>query len=197
MCDSPSVPDLVRRMRDGDSTAAEQLFVRYTLQLNRLAERRLSRRLAGRVEGEDVVQSVFRTFFRRCRHGEFRIDSSSHLWRLLVQVTVRKVAAKARRLRGETFRASAAGGDGATPLAEAVCREPGPQEAAELVDQVTALLRGLPETHGRILQMRLEGYAVAEIAPRLDVSRQTVYRVLALLQRRLSRDAGLAVEKKL
>ncbi len=197
MSEVASVPELVQRLRDGDTQAAEQLFVRYALQLNRLAEQYLSRRLAGRVEGEDVVQSVFRTFYRRCLRGEFRVDSSSHLWRLLVQVTVRKVAAKARGLKAEPAAASALAEDGDALLNAALCREPSPEEAAALVDQTEALLRGLPPLHGRVLELRLEGYAVAEIAPRLNVSRQTVYRVLGLLQQRLVRDADEADEKKL
>lgn len=189
MSEISPVPQLIHRLRDGDNEAAEQLFVRYTLQLNRLAEKHLSRRLAGRVEIEDVVQSVFRTFHRRCLRGEFRVDGSAQLWRLLVQVTVRKVAAKARGLKGEPPPVSALADDGGALLAEAVTREPSPEEAVALVDQMEALLRGLPEMHGRVLELRLEGHAVAEIAPRLGVSRQTVYRVLGLLQHRLVRDS--------
>jgi hypothetical protein len=52
-------------VQDGDSAAVEQLFERYAQRLARLADRNLSRKIAGRLDGEDVVQSVFRTFFRR------------------------------------------------------------------------------------------------------------------------------------
>src|SRR5262245_55758628 len=74
-------------LRKGDPKTAEAVFHRYVNQLVRVAEQHLSRKLAGRLGGEDVVQSVFRTFFRRAEAGEFRIDSSSQLWRLLVRIT--------------------------------------------------------------------------------------------------------------
>src|SRR6516162_16394 len=90
------ISDLVERLRDGDPQAAEEIFARYAQRLTALAEQHLSRKLAARLDGQDVVQSVFRTFFRRSAAGEFRIDSSDELWRLLVQITLQKARAKAR-----------------------------------------------------------------------------------------------------
>jgi RNA polymerase sigma-70 factor (ECF subfamily) len=182
-----SIPDLLLRLRAGDPQAAEQLFARYVAQLTRLAEEHLSRKLAGRVEGEDVVQSVFRTFFRRCVRGDFQIDGSSQLWRLLVLVTLRKVAARARGLRGEPVLASGLASDGVQLLSEHVASGPGPEDAVILVDEIESLLHGLPALHGRVLELRLAGYDVAEIARQLGVYRQTVYRVLQLLGHRLER----------
>ena len=92
-----SVASFVRRLGVGDADASEQLFARYASRLARLAERHLSRELAARADGEDVVQSVFRTFFRRSARGEFHIASSARLWRLLVTITLRKVRTQARR----------------------------------------------------------------------------------------------------
>ena len=66
--------------RDPDST--EAVFERYAGQLARLAEKHLSRRIAQRVEGEDVVQSVFQTFFQRAERGEFKIHSQQELCRI-------------------------------------------------------------------------------------------------------------------
>src|SRR5262245_34433015 len=74
--------------RDEDAQVVALLFERYARRLAHLAEQHLSRKLAGRLDGEDVVQSVFRTFFRRSALGEFRIDSSDQIWRLLVKMTV-------------------------------------------------------------------------------------------------------------
>jgi hypothetical protein len=53
-----------------------------------------------------------------------------------------------------------------------------------LVDQIEGLLRGLPDLYCQVLERRLQGQAVADIAAALAVSRQTVYRALELLQRR-------------
>src|SRR5262249_20272421 len=175
------------RLRAGDPRAAEQIFERYARRLARLAEQHLSQRLAGRVDGEDVVQSVFRTFFRRSAAAGFRIDTSSELWRLLVKLTVLKAPAKGRFHSAERRDVRArrpAGGDAWLPAAAA--RDPGPEDAAALADQVAALLDGLPELYGDILERRLRGEAVVDTARALGVSRQTIYRALDLLQKRLA-----------
>jgi RNA polymerase sigma factor (sigma-70 family) len=180
------------RLRGGDPRAAEEFFARYAERLTRLAEQQLSRRLAARVDGADVVQSVFRTFFRRSAAGEFRIDSSAELWRLLVQITLQKVRAYGRQHTARARDVAAEAPHGAALLHDAVAHEPGPAEAAALVDQIEAVLRGLPALYCDLLQLRLEGYSVADTAARLGVSRRTVHRGLRLLQERLirMRDGG-------
>ena len=77
MNSSVPIDELVQKCREGDKDAARCLFERYARQLTGLAEQHLSRKLARRMDGEDIVQSVFRTFFRRTAEGEFRIDNSS------------------------------------------------------------------------------------------------------------------------
>lgn len=187
MGETDPVAEWVRRWRAGDERAAEQLLARYGERLIRVAEQHLSHKLAGRLDGEDVVQSVFRTFFRRSAGGEFRIDGSAHLWRLLVKITVLKARAKARHHTAGVRDAAAEEPGGDAWLVEALAREPGPDEAAVLVDEVHALLLGLPPLHGQVLEMRLQGFEVREIAERLDFSNRTVQRVLNLLQERLLR----------
>jgi DNA-directed RNA polymerase specialized sigma24 family protein len=181
-----SPDDLVQRLRDGDPHAADGLFALYAQRLTRIAEQHLSDLLAGRLDGSDVVQSVFRTFFRRSAEGEFRIDSAAQLWRLLVKITLRKARAKGRyHTAGVRDVKAEAGNEGDYWLVTAIAREPGPLEAVMLVDQIDALLQGLPVLYCHVLDLRLQGFGPTEIAARLDVSRQTVHRALGLLQERL------------
>jgi RNA polymerase sigma-70 factor (ECF subfamily) len=185
MQNNDATAELVKRWQGGDSQAAQELFARYSQRLVRLAEQHLSRKVAGRLDGEDVVQSVFRTFFRRSSQGEFRIDTSSQLWRLLVQITLRKARAKGREHTAAKRDVAAEAADGDALLLKALTREPGPDEAAAFMDQIETLLRGLPELHGRVLEMRLQGYSPTEISQELHMARMSVYRVLRLLQERL------------
>src|SRR5207302_731041 len=90
------VAGLGKRLQTGDPQATEELFARYAERLVRLARQHLGRKIASREDPQDVVQSVLRTFFRRCKAGEFQIDTSGELWRLLVKITVRKAHAKIR-----------------------------------------------------------------------------------------------------
>jgi DNA-directed RNA polymerase specialized sigma24 family protein len=100
----------------------------------------------------------------------------------LVKITLNKVAAAARR---HTAGRRDAGAEAVGDLAAAVARDPGPQEAAALVDQIDTLLHGLPEAYAKLLELRLQGHSADEIAPLLGLSRRTVYRGLELLQERL------------
>lgn len=186
--------ELVERCRRGDAAAAEELFTRYARQLTHVAEEHLSRRVSARVSGEDVVQSVFRTFFRRCADGQFRFDGDNQLWRLLVRITVLKARARGRHHRAAVRDVAAeAPGEGNAWLAETAAEVPGPLDAAVLVDLIESLLQGLPPLYGQLLEMRLQGYRRSEIADALGVSRHTVYRALEAMQRRL--DALVAEEK--
>lgn len=95
MADDAAVPDLIDQFLKGKPRATS-LFFEFACKLTALAERQLGPRVRARVGGEDVVQSVFRTFLRRNAAGEFRFDSSAGLWQLLVEMTVRKAWAKHR-----------------------------------------------------------------------------------------------------
>ncbi|MCA9113665.1 MAG: sigma-70 family RNA polymerase sigma factor [Planctomycetaceae bacterium] len=172
----------------GDDNLARELFARYGRRLAALAEKHLNQRLARRVDGEDVVQSVFRTFFRRSARGDFRIDDSVDLWNLLVQITLNKTRSEARKHTAERRDVRAEiPGEPDSHLAEQLNREPGPLEAAAFIDQIESLLEGLPEIYSDILTLRLEGYSQEEIAGRLNITQRTVRRALKMMRGRLNR----------
>jgi DNA-directed RNA polymerase specialized sigma24 family protein len=75
-------------------------------------------------------------------------------------------------------------------LPEALARDPDPADAVAFVDQVEALVKGLPPLYGRVLELRLQGQTPTQVARELNVSRQTVYRALNLLQERLREGMG-------
>lgn len=186
MDENAPLTDLIKRVRQGDPQATEELFAHYSQRLSRLAEEHLSRKLSGRVEGEDVVQSVFRTFFRRSAQGEFKIDSRAQLWRLLVKITVHKARMQGRRHTAAMRHVDAEQhGDDMEWLLTLADRSPGPEETVILMDQIEDLLRGLPSLYCQVLEQRLQGSSVAEISTQLGISRQTAYRMLNLLKKRL------------
>jgi RNA polymerase sigma-70 factor (ECF subfamily) len=188
MPDPSSLTELVQRYGRGDPEAGRQLFAHYAQRLSRLAEQYLSRKLAGRVDGDDVVQSAFRTFFRRAAEGEFQIDSSAQLWQLLARINIRKARGQARyhtaAVRDVSVERPAAADDALLGLAS---HEPGPEEMVILIDHIEVLLKGLPDMYCQVLELRLQGHAATEIASRLGVSRRTVYRALHLLGQRLAK----------
>ena len=70
----PVPPDeqaFLQLLRAGDQQAARKVFHAYVNRLLYLARERLSQQMARRIDPEDIVQSVFRTFFHRVQAGQF------------------------------------------------------------------------------------------------------------------------------
>src|SRR6185437_8616333 len=47
--------------------------------------------LAARVDPEDIVQSVFRTFFRRAAQGQYDVPEGEEIWKLLLVIALHKI----------------------------------------------------------------------------------------------------------
>ncbi len=191
--DAGDATELLRQYRAGDSRAAERLFELYALRLSRSAERHLSHRLQRRMDGEDVAQSVFRTFFRRMDAGQFQIDNSSHLWRLLVTIAIRKAQKAGRRVDLEVDAATVLGDRSDSSddwIMTAMAQDPGPDEAVALVDQIEGLLEGLTPWHALVLEQRLAGVTPTEISRAHNRNRDAVYSALKDMQERLDRSMG-------
>ena len=80
--DETSDGSLLRLYRHGDQDAAKVLYLRYAGRLRALARSRTSTDLAGRVDDDDIVQSVFGSFFRGVIHGAYDVPAGEELWNL-------------------------------------------------------------------------------------------------------------------
>src|SRR3954447_7477702 len=87
---------LIQGLRTGDRQATQAFWDQYGELLQKVAEKHLAGGLRRRVGPEDVVQSACRTFLRRARGGEFRLEDSEGLWRLLCAITLTKIREQAR-----------------------------------------------------------------------------------------------------
>src|SRR5262245_42851991 len=129
-----SFDDVMARLRAGDPGAATLVFERFAQRLMGLARARLDGPTRRKVDPEDVLQSVFRSFFLRHAAGQFQFEGWDGLWGMLVLLTVRKcgrTAEKFRRGRRNVQREVALNGDAdGAPSWEALAREPTPEEAA-------------------------------------------------------------------
>ncbi|MEM6471176.1 MAG: sigma-70 family RNA polymerase sigma factor [Planctomycetota bacterium] len=173
----------LRRLQAGDSDASKKLFDDYSRKLIRLAADNIHPALLKRFDGEDVVQSVFRSFYRRQEEGRFQIEHSQQLWQLLVTLTLCKTRSHARRHTAEQRDATA---DRAVPDENLIFdRQPSDVEALALWEEISVVLDGLPDRAAEIISMRLEGRTRSEIAGKLNLSRQSIHRILKLIQQRL------------
>ena len=180
---------LLARWRAGDQQAATELFGRYASRLTALARSRLSDRLTRRIDPEDVVQSVYRTFFAEARAGRYELARGGDLWRLLVTITLHKLYDQARRdaagKRAGARQCNFGSEDSLMLLHIGSRHRPSPLEAAALAEELEALMASLQTEHRRMLELRLQGYNLEEIAAELQCSQRTVIRVLERIKKKL------------
>jgi len=179
-----SFSDVIGRLRAGDDEAARQLFGRFAARLMALARSRLDARLRQKVDAEDVVQSVFKSFFRRDADEQFDFGSWDSRWSLLTVLTVRKCANQAQhyRRRGRDLGREAAAIDG-----EALARDPTPEEAAVLAETLEEVMRGLTEREREMVVLSLQGKTMPEVSAAVGRAERTVRRVLDQVRHRLER----------
>jgi RNA polymerase sigma-70 factor (ECF subfamily) len=186
----PLTPDssanLLAQWQAGDQQAAAKLWWRYATQLIRLTRKWLSAEMARHLDPEDVVQSVYRSFFTVARSEAFVLRHSGDLWRLLVSITRHKLYDQFRR-QGRLKRHP--GGGAVTGLggleAELVTHQPTPEEAAALADELRLALAGLDAEQCRMVELRLQGYKFEEIARASGHHERTVRRVLQRVREHL------------
>ena len=176
---------LLRRFRLGQQDAATALYVRYAKRLRNLARANCSPGLAHRVEADDIVQSVFRTFFRKAAVGLYDVPPGEELWRLFLVITLNKI-----RVQGHFHRAAKrdlrlAAGNAALEQSEAT--KAGQDEFAltELEMVIEGILESLPSIHKQVVELRIAGYEVSEIAKTISRSRRTVERILQAFRTKL------------
>jgi RNA polymerase sigma-70 factor (ECF subfamily) len=182
--------DLLARWRNGDQQAADALFRRYADRLIALARSRLSAQLSHRVDPEDVVQSAYRSFFADVREGRYQVERGGDLWHLLVAITLGKVQHQVERHTSQkraVNREQQLGSDDSQLAFERVfaAREPSPVAALVLADQVEQLMRPLERSQRRMLELRLQGHNLVEIAAACHCSEATVRRLLDRIKEQL------------
>jgi RNA polymerase sigma-70 factor (ECF subfamily) len=191
MAQPSSLADLHARLRQGDDAAAAELYRRFAGGLINLARRNLDARTRRKVDPEDVMQSVFKSFFWRQGEGQFELKDWDSLWGLLVVITMRKCGHTVRHFRtgkrdvGREADPPAAENPGCAwePLAKA----PTPAHAAILSELLEELYRGLKERDRNIVQLRLQGFTAPEISTQVGLTEYTVEGVLRHVRKRLEK----------
>jgi RNA polymerase sigma-70 factor, ECF subfamily len=168
---------LLRHFRAGDQDAARLLYLRYAERLRALARARSSRDLAGRVDDDDIVQSVFRSFFRGVSLGSYDVPAGEEIWNLFLVLTVNKVRAKgAYHKAAKRDVRQTANGEGVEHAVDPLGSDR--QAALFLEMAVEEALERLPAEQEKAIRLRMEGYEVGEIAARLNRAKRTVERLL-------------------
>jgi RNA polymerase sigma-70 factor (ECF subfamily) len=176
---------LLHRVRQGSQDAATQIYLRYVQRLHALTQAQCSAELARQVDAEDIVQSIFGSFFRGASQGYYEVPAGEELWKLFLVIALNKIRAKGNYFRAAkrdvrlTVRCEriedrgTAGGNSEEDLA-----------FLELA--VAEALDRLPPHYKQMITLRIEGYEVAQIAEQTGRSHRTVERILQQARQRLT-----------
>jgi RNA polymerase sigma-70 factor (ECF subfamily) len=182
----PSDRSLLRRYRDGSEDAAREIYRRYAQRLRALAQAKCAHDLASRLDIEDIVQSVFGSFFRGANRGYYEVPAGEELWKLLLVIALNKIRAKGAFHR-------AAKRDVRLTASQETLEQAGEFLAGDdVADQaflqltIDEALERLPVQHRQMVVLRLEGYEVAEMSRKTGRSKRTVERILQESRKKLS-----------
>jgi RNA polymerase sigma-70 factor (ECF subfamily) len=176
---------LLGRFRDGQAEASTRLYCKYSGRLRALATALRPRDLASRVDPEDIVQSVFRTFFRRVAQGHYDVPDGQEIWKLLLVIALNKVRAAGVHHRAAKRDVRLTVGGEVYNLAARTALGHDEVAMTDLRLVVVQALEKLPRSHRAMAELRIEGYDVAEIAQRVRRSKRSVERVLQEFRTRL------------
>jgi RNA polymerase sigma-70 factor (ECF subfamily) len=169
---------LLRRFRRGSQDAATQLYIRYVHRLRGLVRAQCSSQLKRRLDPEDIVQSVFRRFFRRVLKGDYDVPPGEELWGLFLVIALNKVRNEEafHRACKRNMRLTIDDGEAERLLAAQYCED----DAAYAVLQLSveeALERFSPQQR-LMIELRIQGHRMAEIARQTGRSKRSVERSL-------------------
>jgi RNA polymerase sigma-70 factor, ECF subfamily len=182
--------DFIPPAIDASDPDPHATFERFSRRLIGLARIHLDARLQQKVDPEDVVQSVYKSFFLRYGVGALAAEGFEGLWGLLTLITIRKCADRARyheadcRNLGREARAPG-NSDSTAAWLQAVGREPTPDEAVVLAETVEELLGRLRGDERTIVELSLQGYSTQEISEQMGRAERSVRRLRERVRKQL------------
>jgi RNA polymerase sigma-70 factor (ECF subfamily) len=178
---------LLRRFRAGEEDAATRLYLRYARRLEALAKAQSGKALAARLDPEDIVQSVFRTFFRRASAGQYDVPEGEELWKLFLVISLNKIRALGAFHRAAKRDASATCSTSQGIEAPEIAARDDEQPLRMLRMVIDELLAELPEAHRKMVELRIAGHEVNDIASATGRAKRSVERVLQQFRERLAK----------
>ena len=195
MSESQNVSHWINLIKQGDSTASHRIWKLYFDRLVRAVRQRLYGQSRAISDEEDIVLSVFDSFYAAAEQGRFPdLSDRDDLWRLLLRMSARKVVDKRRhdqrqRRGGNVSIRSIDGGEDESKIVEAIGSEPSPDMVLMMQESVEKLFSHLGV--GQLQELagaKLEGYSNADIARRFGCSERTIERRLHLIREKLQQE---------
>ena len=192
---SENVSQWIKQIKQGDSLAANRIWQHYFDRLVRAVRQRLYGQNRAVSDEEDIVLSVFDSFYNAAENGRFPdLSDRDDLWQLLLTMSARKVIDKHRhdnrqRRGGGVATHSLNENEDDSAIFEAIGTEPSPEMVLMMQESVEELFSHLGV--GQLQELagcKLEGYSNAEIAERFGCSERTIERRLHLIREKLQQE---------
>lgn len=176
--------ELLAKLCRGDVAVAEQVFVEYEPYLRKAVRRQLPPQLRAKFDSVDILQSVWVDLLRGFRDADWRFADADQLRGFLFVATRNRLIDRVRKHRKAAALEQPLGGDGERdPLP---CSAPSPSEVAQAGDLWERLLAHCPPEHHTLLNLRRQGYSLAEIASRTGLHADSIRRILRTLARQVA-----------
>lgn len=184
--DDGSLAALVRRVRLGDEDAAAELVRVYEAAIRRVVRLRMrDPRLRRAFDASDICQSVLASFFARLTLGQYDLDRSGQLVRLLEAMARNKIATQARKLPATLAEPIT------RPGGEPVAPGPGPVRLAVGHDLLRAFQARMTDDERWLSDQRGRGRPWAEIAAEAGERPDALRKRLARALDRIGHTLGL------
>jgi RNA polymerase sigma-70 factor (ECF subfamily) len=164
MPEDTSFLELIQQVRAGNALAAEELLHRYEPAIRRTLRHRLrDARLCRVLDSMDICQSVFKSFFLRAALGRYDLDSPEDLLKLLTAMAHHKLTNEQKRYEAERRDLRR---DAPQPAEEheAIASGPSPSQYIAARELLARVQQELSAEERRLLELRQEGRAWAEVA---------------------------------
>ncbi len=184
-CVPDPIQELLRRFQSGADDAAAELFSFFNEHVMRVVRRRMSRSIRPRLDTEDLAQSVWTTLWKNRERFQGLNDSNAAM-AFIVTIAKRKAAYAMRKhvtSRKRSVHAEQSGdamGD-VTPER----RVASPSQALQAKEVMQKLVEGESDRCRDVVNHRLNGMTIEQVASEVGVDERTVRRILERLERKI------------
>jgi RNA polymerase sigma-70 factor (ECF subfamily) len=175
---------LLRRLRAGDPTAADEVYRRFGPFIRAAVRRQLHPRLRARFDSLDFVQDVWASFLATPA-DRYAFENSQSLLAFLNRVAYNKVVEEFRGRFGtqkDDITRERSVDDESGDRDQLASRTPTPSQWAIAGEEWDRLLRQFPAGHRSVLLRLREGYTYEDIAAMTQVSVSTIERIVRRLK---------------
>lgn len=170
---------LLEEVKNGSATAVERLVTEYGPVIRHVIRGRLDPRIRSKFDSIDFEQMVWASVFR-VQDPAFDFETPQDFCRFLAALARNKVIDEHRRRFNSQKRQVTREQDWDSETAASQnSREPSPSQVAQARELASRMLRGHSARNRRIMEMRMEGASVREIADALQIDMSTVRRTIA------------------